>query len=49
MGLEESVRTDENFPLDQDHTLPGWVCAAIGVGFVALLALAIILVRVLGS
>jgi len=40
---------DEKYKLDHDETLPGWVCAAIGVGFVIVLVSAIVLVRILGS
>jgi len=39
---------DEKYPLDQQKSLPGWVCAVIGVGFVTLLTTAIVLARVFG-
>jgi hypothetical protein len=35
--------------LAHTEALPGWVCVAIGVGFIALLIMAIILARMLGS
>jgi hypothetical protein len=34
---------------EQVETIPGWVCAAIGIGFVLLLIIAIVVVRTFGS
>jgi hypothetical protein len=40
---------DEKYSLEQHKSLPGWVCAVIGVGFVTLLTAAVVLARMFGS
>jgi hypothetical protein len=36
------------YPSDEPKPLPGWICAAIGVGFVSISGLAIYFVMMVG-